>query len=338
MGMTCRRERDREVPAWRGPCGGLEDAVRTDAESNDVNARWEPLRLNRASGLWSCIFLVSFLPSVLSVAKSAPFNIDPRVQGRVAVVPGDEQRWILAALSRQPAGVDSLPARAVRAILWLLSDDEGTCRTGLASKEEEPGSPWLSWHSLARIEQDSTLWHVGAVSCVDSLCGSDLYRHDRLAILGIGRHGMVLTLYPQEAPTIASERAEIDSLKIYRGPDRILLVARLGTDSQHPCSDGPESYAGDTGYFVLLRGGQVAQAFRIDLGEDSASHDDVDGDAGTTQSASLHASADSVTVAYQLTDWHEQSAPPWGEERHVTDSGVVRLVYDPDSTRFVRVE
>ena len=217
-----------------------------------------------------------------------------------------------------------------------MRDDEATCRTSLRSKEEEPGSPWLSWRSLAHFAQDSTRWHVGVVSCVDSLCGGDQYRHDRLAILGIGRRGMTLTLYPEEAPTIASDRAEIDSVEIFQGSDHALVLARLDTDTQRPCSAGPESYADETGYFVLLRGGQVAQAFRIDLGADWGSHDDVDGDTGGTRATTLRASNDSVTATFQIEDWHERSAPPWGEERHVTDSGVVRFAYSADSTRFVR--
>ena len=71
-----------------------------------------------ARTFWSSLLLAVFLPPFPPEAASAPLDVGARVQGKVVVLPGHDQKWVSVAISRQPAGVDSLPAGAIRTLLW----------------------------------------------------------------------------------------------------------------------------------------------------------------------------------------------------------------------------
>lgn len=279
---------------------------------------------------------------VLTMASSPVAASSRRVMdslpGQIIRFDPQDHRSLLEAVARSRMRSDSLDRRAAGVVVSSLSRLEGECRSNLFSKDAEPGSPWLLWRSLGRVELDSCVWYAGALSCTDAVCGNELLLHDRLALLHVRRDRSGMSLFPQEASGIQDGPADLDSVAFLRGAGYVLVQARRRVTSEHPCYDGPDAEEAAEMFFAVLRGDSVVQAFELESESYSGSHDDVSGDAGADVHGDLVVRADAVQLSYKAEEWSESpDADPAKTKRTVTP-GAVRFEYRPKTGHFVRVK
>jgi hypothetical protein len=280
---------------------------------------------------------------ILALAPSfaradSPLFVDSLVP-RVFPIPREAHERVFRALLG-PTRPDSLAEWPRTVVLSNLYDVEVACRTKLFSKEMEPGSPWIEWRSLGRIDAGDVAWYVAALSCTDAVCAEERVLHDRLALLAIDRDRSRLILLPPQAATIGDPGTEaVDSLASIRAGDHALVQVRRRVRSGHPCFDGGDRVDDDEHHFLVLRGDSLAQCFVLIPRDEWGSHDDVDGDSATERRGTIVMTATSVRMDYQI---EERQYSPDGDESKtrtkITKRGVVRLAYDRRSGRFVRLE
>jgi hypothetical protein len=259
---------------------------------------------------------------------------DPLVPA-VASLEGRDRVNLLMDLARVSAGFDAGKARPMDTSEWGFWRDEEACRANPMSKEDEPGSPWVTWRTLARMEQGGDTCFVGALSCTDSLCGPDLVPHERLCVICADRDRAEVSLYPNEAPSIRDEPAEIDSVAIFPAGDHILLEAHLKETDYSPCGGVGGSRGSVDGYFVTLRGGRVIQAFSLDLAVWVDEENPPEGDSGWAFTTTSRVTANVVEMDFKDEDWSDTTSA--GEQRVLNEAGTIRYEYNSEQGLFTRV-
>ena len=287
----------------------------------------------------SCVLIVALLLTIApSPAAAAGWGVTDSLPGQIVRFHPLDHQGVLAAIARSRTQSDSLDRKAGGLVTSSLSWLEGECRTNLLSKGAEPGSPWLLWRSRGRVELDSCVWYVGALSCTDAVCGSELLLHDRLALLHVQRDRSGVIVFPQRASGIQEEPSDVDSVAFLRGAGYVLVQARRRVTSEHPCYDGPDSHETTEMYFAVLRGDSVVQAFELELESTASSHDDESGDAGATVRGELAVRADAIQFNYAVEEWSESPDANPAKTKKAVAPGTVRFEYRPKLGRFVRVK
>jgi len=282
------------------------------------------------------LVMLALTPAI--VRADSPVFVDSLAPQVFTLTPGGHQ-----SVRREAVGAarrDALTENQRAVVLATLGGLETSCRTGLLPKDEEPGSPWLAWRPLARADVGETVWYVAALSCSDSLCGSRLVLHDRLALLAVGRERSRVLLLPPEPAAIGDEgSAVVDSADVIPGDGFTLVPVKRHLQSDHPCYDGGDYTATDQQFVLLLRGDSLVQSMVLTRREEWDSHDDVDGDQETYRRSALSIMASSIRMDYQVIE--RQHSPDGDESKtriKVTQRGVVRVAYDKASGRFRRVQ
>ena len=294
------------------------------ASRSDVNVRVTVLAF---------MIALAFVPHRAS-ASAAPETLTAQV---VALDPHDHA-GLLKAIDELAPRPDSLRGRAAWIMTYALQDAEATCRSGLLSKDDEPGSPTLSWRHLAYLRADSCSWYVGALSCWDSLCGAQV-THDRLALLCVCRATSRIFILPVETPSIGEPDVQrVDSAAIFRAPDHALIQARRQLTNDHPCWWGPDGYEVEKSDFVVVRGDQLLQAFTLDVSSDASSHDDENGGSGTSVTVVIDASAAVVRMDSKRDEWEASPDLDPNKTVHHLSSSRARLEYSRATHRFIPVE
>ena len=276
-----------------------------------------------------------------SAPAGSPVFVDSLVPQAVSLYPAVHAGLRKVALG--PDRPDSL-TDFHRSVVLSTTQLESRCRTGLLMKEQEPGSPWLTWRSLARVDVDDAVWYVAALSCVDSVCSAhdepptELLLHDRVALLAVGRKRSRVFLLPPEPATIGDEgSALVDHASAIRGDGHTVVQVHRHLESSHPCYDGGDYVASDELYVFVLRGDSLAQALVLVPHEKWDSHDDVDGDHETDRTSTLSVTPTAIRLAYQV---EERQHSPDGDETKVRTTisgrGVVTLLYDRRIGRYRR--
>jgi hypothetical protein len=280
---------------------------------------------------------VALAPGPAPAAADAPDAVTPLPAWSASLDPRAHEA-LRRRLAAGGAAQESLRGAALDLAMGPLSPLERACRSGLLSKDAEPGSPWLAWRALGRAVADSCVWYLAALSCTDSLCGSALVPHDRLALLCVAPARSRLFLLPAEAARIGDHASRVDSVSVFRAPGRVVVQARRITTSEHPCWDGPHVQRDEAACFAVLRGDSLAQSFALATASASADHDDVEGDSGTDVSGALRADASAIRLERRIETWREVPGDDAAPLRREVWHESVRLAYRDDVGRFVAEE
>jgi hypothetical protein len=179
---------------------------------------------------------------------------------------------------------------------------------------------------LARVRRDSCDWFVGALSCADSLCGGTVVTHERIAFMSVTPARVRILVYPGRASTIGDPGScVVDSIALHKGTSHVVVQARRREVSQHPCYDGPSASSSETADFFVLRGDRLVQAFSLQIAAATSDHDDVDGDSGSTTTATLVASATAIQLDGRTDDWQETPDGDPKKTQHRLQEKKVRL-------------